>query len=109
MGKELKQQFAKIDYEKKEYIIGGKIGCNLNDLITRVFKQNLLKELFVVEAILEFYEFYEELVSEFNEHDKNVRIIFCDEKVLKHLREDWINLEMVRNYVKQKKAEFKKI
>ena len=103
MGKELKQQFAKIDYEKKEYIIGGKITCSLNELMERVFKHNLLKELFVVEVTLEFYEFYEELVSEFDEKDSNVRIIFCDEKVLKHLREDWINLELVRNYVKQKK------
>ena len=109
MGKELKQQFAKIDYENKQYIIGGKIGCSLNELISRVFKQNLLKELYVIEGILEFYEFYEELVSEFNEQDKNVRIIFCDEKILKHLREDLKNLELVRNYVKQKKAEFKKI
>jgi hypothetical protein len=105
MGKELKQQFAKVDYEKKEYIIGGKIGCSLSEIIQRVFKQNLLKELFVIEATLEFYEFYEELVNEFDEKDSNVRIIFCDEKVLKHLREDWKNLELVRNYVKQKKNE----
>ena len=105
MGKELKQQFAKLDYDNKEYIIGGKIGCSLNELINRVFKQDLLKELMVVKATLEFYEFYEELVSEFDEKDKNVRIIFCDEKILKHLRDDWKNLEMVRKYVEQKKAE----
>ena len=105
MGKELKQQFAKLDDENKEYIIGGKIGCSLNELIDRVFKQDLLKELNVIKTILEFYEFYEELVSEFNEKDNNVRIIFCDEKILKHLREDWKNLEIVRNYVKQKKSE----
>ena len=107
MGKELKQQFAKLDDEKKEYIIGGKIGCSLNELIDRVFKQDLFKELFVVKANLEFYEFYEELVSEFDENDKNVRIIFCDEKILKHLREDWKNLEMVRKYIEQKKEERK--
>ena len=41
MGKELKQQFAKVDNEKKEYIIGGKIGCSLSEIIQRVFKQNL--------------------------------------------------------------------
>ena len=105
LGKELKQQFAKIDYEKNEYIIGGKIGCSLNELIERVFKQDLFKELFVIKANLEFYEFYEELVSEFDENDKNVRIIFCDEKILKHLREDWKNLEMVRKYIEQKKEE----
>ena len=75
----------------------------MNELIDRVFKQDLLKELNVIKTILEFYEFYEELVSEFNEKDNNVRIIFCDEKILKHLREDWKNLEIVRNYVKPKK------
>ena len=58
-----------------------------------------------MESKLEFYEFYEELASEFNEKEKNVRIIFCEEKLLKHLREDWKNLEMVRNYVKQRKSE----
>ena len=105
MGKELKQQFAKLDEENKDYIIGGKIGCSLSELIDRVFKQDLLKELNVIRATLEFYEFYEELVSEFNEKDENVRIIFCDEKILKHLKEDWKNLEIVRNYVKQKKSE----
>jgi hypothetical protein len=105
LGKELKQQFAKIDNENKEYIIAGKIGCSAGELIDRVFKQNLIKELIVLSATLEFYEFYEELVSEFNEKENNVRIIFCDEKVLKHLREDWKNLELVRNFIKQKKSE----
>ena len=105
LGKELKQQFAKIDNENKEYIIAGKIGCSSGELIERVFKQDLMKELFVTNAILEFYEFYEELISEFNEKENNVRIIFCDEKVLKHLREDWKNLELVRNFIKQKKSE----
>ena len=105
LGKELKQQFAKIDNENKEYIIAGKIGCSSIELIERVFKQNLLNELFVTKATLEFYEFYEELISEFNEKENNVRIIFCDEKVLKHLREDWKNLELVRNFIKQKKSE----
>ncbi len=105
LGKELKQQFAKIDNDNNEYIIAGKIGCSALELIEKIFKQNLLKELFVTKANLEFYEFYEELISEFNEKENNVRIIFCDEKVLKHLREDWNNLELVRNFIKQKKSE----
>ena len=105
LGKELKQQFAKIDNDNHEYIIAGKIGCTANELIERIFKQNLLKELIVTKATLEFYEFYEELASEFNEKESNVRIIFCDEKVLKHLREDWKSLELVRNFIKQKKSE----
>ena len=105
LGKELKQQFAKIDNDNHEYIIAGKIGCSAPELIEKIFKQNLLKELFVTKATLEFYEFYEELVSEFNEKENNVRIIFCDEKVLKHLRDDWNNLELVRNFIKQKKSE----
>ena len=105
LGKELKQQFAKTDNDNHEYIIAGKIGCTANELIERIFKQNLLKELIVTKATLEFYEFYEELASEFNEKESNVRIIFCDEKVLKHLREDWKSLELVRNFIKQKKSE----
>ena len=40
-------------------------------------------------------------MSEFNEKEKNVRIIFCDEKILKNLRDDFKNLEMVRDYIKQ--------
>ena len=105
LGKELKQQFAKKDLENNEYIIAGKVGCSSAELIEKIFRQNLMKELSVVKATLEFYEFYEELVSEFNEKDDNVRIIFCDEKVLRHLREDWKNLELVRNFIKQKKSE----
>ena len=53
---------------------------------------------------MEFYEFYEELVNEFNEKEDNVRIVFCDEKILSLLREDWKNLELVRNYIKKLKA-----
>ena len=101
LGKELKQQFAKVDVENKQYIIGGKIGSLAIELISRVFRQNIFSELSVVRIIVEFYEFYEELVSEFNEKEKNVRIIFCDEKILKSLRDDWKNLEMVRNYIKK--------
>ena len=105
MGKELRQEFAKIDEEKNEYILAGKIGCTIYELIERVFRKNLLKEASVVNATLEFYEFYEELVSEFNEKEKNVRIIFCDEIILRHLREDWKNLQMCRDYVRKKKLE----
>ena len=101
LGKELKQQFAKLDVDKNEYIIGGKIGSLAIELITRVFRQNLYDELAVVRVIMEYYEFYEELVSEFDDKDENVRIIFCDEKILSGLREDWKNLELVRNYIKQ--------
>ena len=89
LGKELKQQFAKLDIEHKEYIIAGKVGCLINDFIDKIFKKSGIGSLGVIEATMEFYEFYEELVSEFNDKEKNVRIIFCDEKILKHLREDW--------------------
>ena len=105
MGKELRQEFAKLDEENCEYIIAGKIGCSVFELIQKIFKRNLLKELSVVNATLEFYEFYEELISEFDENDDNVRIIFCDENILKHVREDWKNLQICRNYVRQKKIE----
>ena len=101
LGKELRQQFARLDEENKEYIIGGNIGCSASELVGKIFRRNLFKEFSVVRATLEFYEFYEELVSEFNEKEENVRVIFCDEKVLNRLREDWKNLQMVRNYVKE--------
>ena len=101
LEKKLKQQFTKIDYDNHEYINAGKIRCSAPELIEKIFKQNLLKELTVIKSILEFYEFYEELVSEFDEKESNMRIIFCDKKVLKHLREDWKNLELVRNFIKQ--------
>jgi hypothetical protein len=101
LGKEMKQQFAKLDEENNEYIIGGKIGCSHFELISKIFRKNLYNEFSVVQVIVEFYEFYEELVSEFNEKEENVRIIFCDEKILNNLRDDWKNLEMVRNYIKQ--------
>ena len=101
LGKEMKQQFAKLDEENNEYIIGGKIGCSHYELISKIFRNNLYNEFSVVQVIVEFYEFYEELVSEFNEKEENVRIIFCDEKILNNLKDDWKNLEMVRNYIKQ--------
>ena len=101
LGKELRQQFARLDEENKEYIIGGNIGCSASELVGKIFRRNLFSEFSVVRATLEFYEFYEELVSEFNEKEENVRVIFCDEKVLNRLREDWKNLQMVRNYVKE--------
>ena len=91
LGKELKQQFAKVDTGNKEYIIAGKIGSLAIELISRVLRQNLFSKLGVVKV----------LVSEFNEKEKNVRIIFCDEKILKSLRDDWKNLEIVRKYIKQ--------
>ena len=105
LGKELKQQFAKLDIEHKEYIIAGKVGCLISEFIDKIFKKSGIGNLGVIEATMEFYEFYEELVSEFNDKEKNVRIIFCDEKILKHLREDWKNLEIVRDFVRKKKSE----
>ena len=105
MGKELKQEFVKLDEDNNEYIIAGKLGGSLFVLIQNVFKKNLLKDLSVVNATLEFYEFYEELISEFDENEENVRIVFCDEIILKHLREDWKNLNICREYVRKKKNE----
>ena len=81
--------------------MAGNIGCSASELVGKIFRRNLFSEFSVVRATLEFYEFYEELVSEFNEKEENVRVIFCDEKVLNRLREDWKNLQMVRNYVKE--------
>ena len=71
LGKELRQQFARLDEENKEYIIGGNIGCSASELVGKIFRRNLFSEFSVVRATLEFYEFYEELVSEFNEKVRN--------------------------------------
>ena len=103
MKKELRQEFVKLDEDNCEYIIAGKLGCSLYELIQNIFKKNLLKEFSVVKATLEFYEFYEELVNEFNEKESNVKIINCDEKYLKILRQDWESLNTVRDYVKKSK------
>ena len=105
MAKEFKQQFTKIDKENNEYIVAGKIGCQIYELIARIFKRNLLKEFSIVNATLEFYEFYEELINEFNDKEKNVKIIMCDEIVLKQLRQDWKNICICRDYVSKKKGE----
>jgi len=105
MATELKQQFTKIDDETHEYIIAGKISCPIFQLITKIFKRNLLKEFSIVNATLEFYEFYEELVNEFNDKEKNVKIMGCEEIVLKQLRQDFKNLLLCREYVRKKKAD----
>ena len=105
MAKEFKQRFTKINEENHEYIVAGKIGCQIYELIARIFKRNLFKEFSIVNATLEFYEFYEELVDEFNEKEKNVKIMSCDEIVLRQLRSDWKNICICRDYVRKKKAE----
>ena len=102
MAQNLKSQFAKTDEENKNYIIGGKIGLSAPELINKVFRKNLYKDYSVVQAVVEFYEFYEELASEFNEKDNSsVKIINCDEITLKNLRTDFKNLQLVRNTIKQ--------
>ena len=102
MASNLKSQFSKIDTENKIYIIGGKIGLLALELINKVFRKNLYKEYSVVQVVVEFYEFYEELVNEFNEKiNPTVKIINCDEITLKNLRSDFKNLQLVRNTIKQ--------
>jgi len=102
MASNLKSQFSKIDTENKIYIIGGKIGLLALELINKVFRKNLYKDYSVVQVVVEFYEFYEELVNEFNEKiNPTVKIINCDEITLKNLRSDFKNLQLVRNTIKQ--------
>ena len=57
----------------------------------------------MVKSCIEFYEFYEELISEFNDKESNVKIINCDEKLLNNLKKDWESLQLVRNYVNKNK------
>ena len=106
---ELKQCFVKIDRENNEYIIAGKLINLLNEFLEKIIKKNLYNEYNIVKVTVEFYEFYEELVNEFNENESDVKIINCDEKILKNLRQDWASLNTVREFVKKckNKLEFK--
>ena len=106
---ELKQCFIKIDQENKQYIIAGKLINLLNEFLEKIIRKNLYNEFNIVKITVEFYEFYEELVNEFNEKENDVKIINCDEKTLKNLRQDWESLNTVREFVKKSKnkLEFK--
>ena len=99
----LKQCFIKIDNDNKQLIIAGKMINLLNEFLEKFIKKNLYTEYNIIKITVEFYEFYEELVNEFNEKESNVKIINCDEKYLKILRQDWESLNTVRDYVKKSK------
>ena len=102
----LKQAFIKKEIDNKVEIIAGKISLQLNDLLINVFKNDTLRRKFNVEKVeLDFFEFYEELVSEFNPKESNVRIENCDDKMLKHLMDDWNMLKEVREFVEKCKKE----
>ena len=102
----LKQAFIKKEIDNKVEIIAGKICLQLNDLLINVFKNDTLRRKFNVEKVeLDFFEFYEELVSEFNPKESNVRIENCDDKMLKHLMDDWNMLKEVREFVEKCKKE----
>ena len=102
----LKQAFIKKEIDNKVEIIAGKICLQLNDLLINVFKNDTLRSKFNVEQVeIDFFEFYEELVSEFNPKESNVRIENCDEKMLKHLMDDWNMLKEVREFVEKCKKE----
>ena len=99
VGEDLKQCFTKIDDEKKEYIIGGKLGSLIYEFLNKIIRKNLFNEFNIIKACIEFYEFYEELISEFNDNESNVKIINCDEKIYNNLKKDWESLQLVRDYV----------
>ena len=102
----LKQAFIKKEIDNKVEIIAGKICLQLNDLLINVFKNDTLRSKFNVEQVeIDFFEFYEELVSEFNPKESNVRIENCDDKMLKHLMDDWNMLKEVREFVEKCKKE----
>ena len=101
--RELKQCISKKNEEKKEYILAGKIGCLINEFLMKLVKKDLYNEFKIVQLTLEFYEFYEELLSEFNLKEKNVKIIQFDEKTLENYQKDFESLQKVRDYVKKLK------
>ena len=100
---ELKQCFVKIDNDNKQYIIAGKLINLLNEFLEKIIRKNLYADYNIIKITVEFYEFYEELANEFNEKESNVKIINCDEKILKTLRQDWDSLNIVRDYVRKSK------
>jgi len=62
--------------------------------------------------VIEFYEFYEELISEFipENLDENLRKKYLsrnnfDEKNYKHLVDDWNSLQQVRKFVEKCKKD----
>ncbi len=102
----LKQAFIKNDNENNNLIIGGKLNINLNNFLEEVFKNNNLRNDYNIEKVeIDFYEFYEELISEFNPKESNVKIVNCDDKMLKNLFDDWNMLQKVRIFVEKCKKE----
>ena len=103
VGEDLKQCFTKIDEENKEYIIGGKLGSLLYEFLNKIIRKNLFNEFNIIKACIEFYEFYEELINEFNDKESNVKIINCDDKLYNNLKKDWESLQLVRDFVNKNK------
>ena len=103
IGEDLKQCFTKIDDENKDYIIGGKISCLILEFLNKTMRKNLYNDFNVVKVCVEFYEFYEELISEFDDKESNVKIIKCDEKIYNNLKKDWESLQLVRDFVNKNK------
>ena len=103
VGEDLKQCFTKIDEENKEYIIGGKLGSLIYEFLNKIIRKNLFNEFNIIKACIEFYEFYEELINEFNDKESNVKIINCDEKIYNNLKKDWESLQLVRDFVNKNK------
>ena len=100
---ELRHCFVKLDNENKQYIIAGKLINLLNEFLDKIIRKNLYNDFNIIKITVEFYEFFEELVNEFNEKESKVKIINCDEKTLKNLRNDWESLNTVREFVKKSK------
>ena len=112
-SKNFKQYFKLIDINNKKLIFAGKINLLINDLLKNVFENEILiKEFSVKFVVIEFYEFYEELISEFipenlneNLRKKYLTRINFDEKNYKHLVDDWHSLQEVRKFVEKCKKE----
>ena len=105
--KYFEEQF-KINYfiRRKENTmeIGGKIKDPLLPLIENVFKKPFLKENYNVNQCKIFsYEFYEELINEFDISDSNVKAVFED-KMYTTLTDNWKMLTLVRQFVSEVKT-----
>ena len=71
--------------------------------MNKIIRKNLFNEFNIIKACIEFYEFYEELINEFNDKESNVKIINCDEKIYNNLKKDWESLQLVRDFVNKNK------
>lgn len=82
----------------------GKLNIQLNDFLENLKQGKLRKEFGISQITLEFYEFFEELISEIDLKQSEVLLNNIEENYLVKLLNDWNELSNVREYVKDIKG-----